>query len=890
MILAAYLVTGFLVASVYAVGMLRGRRDRHHRLGLLIPLTVACIAAPIQFAVGDTAARAIAEDQPIKFAAMECVQKTHTRRHRVHRRPLHRRTASRAGSGSRGSTRGWSASAPTPRSSASTRCRPTTGRRPTRMLHWAFDVMVGIGSALIVLAAWLRFAWLRRRDIPKTTWFLRAVAVSGVAAIVALECGWIVTEVGRQPWVVYKVMRTEDAVTGASGVWVTFSSRSRCTRRWAWPPCSILRAMARRWRERGRGGRRALRTAPSPSAGSPTRGCGMSSADAVAGVLWVGVTLYAVFAGADFGAGFWALVAGDGERGQRARELVDWAIGPVWEANHVWLIFVLVVLWTAFSDAFAIDLLDPVHPAQPGRARHRPAGLGLRLPADVRARLRGRRLATRLFGLSSLLTPFFMGTVVGAMASGRVPVGNAAGDPVTQLAEPGVSCWSGVLFVATCAYLSAVFLVSDARRAGDADLERYFTTRALAAALATGALAVAGIFVFRADARYVYDGLTHEGLPLRDPVRPVRARGARAAPARRPSRARPLAVGRGGGRGLGLGRGAVPLPPSADAHDRRRGSHERDAHRGADRVRRRGRPGAAVDRIALHARPAERDRGNRGPAGAMTTFTTTASEVEGLETIELRAPGEDGLTAAFAPGANLVLHSLTQGGRELLATNDGLRAYRERGATMGIPLLHPWANRLEVDLPENPRLVDRDHNGLPIHGALPGLLRWEVLGATADDDRACLRAQLLWDPAHEAFPIFPFPHRLEYDALLSERSIEITVTLTPTGEAAVPVSFGFHPYLRIPGGSRASAQVTLPVRQQLLHDSSMIPTGESVSFEPGTRSLGDTVWDDGFADLVPPGASWSATRNRRSRSPCCGAIPSRRCSRPRTATSCASSR
>ncbi len=247
----------------------------------------------------------------------------------------------------------------------------------------------------------------------------------------------------------------------------------------------------------------------------------------------------------------------------------------------------------------------------------------------------------------------------------------------------------------------------------------------------------------------------------------------------------------------------------------------------------------------------------------MTSYSTTESEVEGLETIELSAPGPDGLTAAFAPSANLVLHSLTQGGRELLATNDGLRAYRERGATMGIPLLHPWANRLSgsdyavagthVALPRHTPLTDRDHNGLPIHGALPALLQWDVLAATADEDRAFLRAELSWEPAHRAFPIFPFPHRLEYEAVLTGRAIEITITLAPTGEAAVPVSFGFHPYLRIPGGSRADARVTLPVRQSLLHDLSMIPTGESAPFEPGTRPLEDTEWDDGFAGLVPPG-------------------------------------
>jgi len=128
-------------------------------------------------------------------------------------------------------------------------------------------------------------------------------------------------------------------------------------------------------------------------------------------------------------------------------------------------------------------------------------------------RLKGREVAERLFGLSSLLTPFFMGTVVGAIAGERVPLGNAAGDPVTSWLNP-LSLLVGALFVATSAYLSAVFLVSDARRAGAPDLERYFTARALGAALVAGAAAVAGIFVLHADAQYLYDRLTHEALPL----------------------------------------------------------------------------------------------------------------------------------------------------------------------------------------------------------------------------------------------------------------------------------------------------------------------------------------------------------------------------------------
>jgi cytochrome d ubiquinol oxidase subunit I len=121
------------------------------------------------------------------------------------------------------------------------------------MLHWAFDTMVGICTMLIALGGWLGWAWWRRRDIPRSPWFLRAVAVSGLAAIAALECGWIVTEVGRQPWVVYKVMRTEDAVTGASGVWVTFAVVLAIYAALGVATVLILRTMSRRWRAAGDG-------------------------------------------------------------------------------------------------------------------------------------------------------------------------------------------------------------------------------------------------------------------------------------------------------------------------------------------------------------------------------------------------------------------------------------------------------------------------------------------------------------------------------------------------------------------------------------------------------------------------------------------------------------
>jgi len=232
------------------------------------------------------------------------------------------------------------------------------------------------------------------------------------------------------------------------------------------------------------------------------------------------------------------------------------------------------------------------------------------------------------------------------------------------------------------------------------------------------------------------------------------------------------------------------------------------------------------------------------------------------DTIQLEAGGGHGLRADFAPSANMVLHSLTLGGRELLAQRNGLEAYRERGSTMGVPLLHPWANRLaepgyraagtDVAFGSETDLFKRDPQGLPIHGALPSLLRWEVLDGSSDGDEASLVAGLEWGRGHRAFALFPFPHRLFYEARLSQKGLEIAVVLEPAEDVPVPVSFGFHPYLRIPGGDRATAEMYLPARRALLHDASMLPTGESVPSEPGRRRLGDSDWDDGFADLSSP--------------------------------------
>ncbi|HEX3174227.1 MAG TPA: cytochrome ubiquinol oxidase subunit I [Solirubrobacterales bacterium] len=250
MILAAYMVVGFLVASIYAVGMLRGRRDRLHRLGLLIPLTIACIATPIQLFVGDTAAREVADHQPAKFAGMECIQETGDHQ-----------TEYVGGVCTSDGVKG-AIGIPDLDSflvgfSADTKVTglqdiPADERPPANtLLHLAFDGMVGIGTALLALGAWFGFVWWRRREIPRTPWFLRAVAISGVAAILALWLGWIVTEVGRQPWIVQGYMRTSEAVTEAEGIWGVFALVLVLYVGLGTGAVLVLRAMSRRWRLEG---------------------------------------------------------------------------------------------------------------------------------------------------------------------------------------------------------------------------------------------------------------------------------------------------------------------------------------------------------------------------------------------------------------------------------------------------------------------------------------------------------------------------------------------------------------------------------------------------------------------------------------------------------------
>ena len=223
-----------------------------------------------------------------------------------------------------------------------------------------------------------------------------------------------------------------------------------------------------------------------------------------------GLAAYTVLAGADFGAGFWTLLAGPGRAGRAAsRDHARHAMGPVWEANHVWLIFVLVVCWTAYPVAFGSitsTLAIPLFITAVGIIL-RGASYALRGQLDG---ARGQRTIENVFALSSVLTPFALGTVVGGIASGRVPVGNATGNPITSWLNP-TSLVIGALAVAIGGYLAAVYLAADAHRLGERTLELDFRARALGSGLCAGAFALVGLLVVRYDAPSIFNGLTNGG-------------------------------------------------------------------------------------------------------------------------------------------------------------------------------------------------------------------------------------------------------------------------------------------------------------------------------------------------------------------------------------------
>jgi len=222
-----------------------------------------------------------------------------------------------------------------------------------------------------------------------------------------------------------------------------------------------------------------------------------------------GITAYAVLGGADFGGGFWDLTAGGAERGGRVRGMVEHSMSPVWEANHVWLIFVLVIMWTCFPIAFGSifsTLYVPLFIAVVGII-FRGTAFALRGQA---ATIGEARLLGALFATSSVLVPFCFGACLGAIGSGQVPVGNAAGDPISSWLNP-TGILVGGLAVITGAYLAAVYMAGDSVRAGLPDMERAFRARALIAGVVAGIVAIGGLVVLRSDARPLFDGLTSDG-------------------------------------------------------------------------------------------------------------------------------------------------------------------------------------------------------------------------------------------------------------------------------------------------------------------------------------------------------------------------------------------
>jgi cytochrome d ubiquinol oxidase subunit II len=232
----------------------------------------------------------------------------------------------------------------------------------------------------------------------------------------------------------------------------------------------------------------------------------------VAVVLLLALATYAVLGGADFGAGFWDLVAGSPEQGAAPRDLIEHSVGPVWEANHVWLVFIFVVTWSAFPSAYAsiwLTMFVPLTLAALGIVM-RGASFAFRKSVVT---VRFRRIFGGGFAISSVLVPFCMGTIAGGIASGQVPSGGRAGDPVDSWLNP-TSLVTGVLAVAVAAYLAAVYLVWDARRAGDTAMVEYFRRRAVLAAVVAAVLSALGLVAVHAQAPHVFDGLTSRALPV----------------------------------------------------------------------------------------------------------------------------------------------------------------------------------------------------------------------------------------------------------------------------------------------------------------------------------------------------------------------------------------
>ena len=404
---------------MYAAGILRGRRDRYHRTGFAIAFVPAAVLTPFQIFVGDTAARAIASDQPVKFAAMEYVPQTsrhvpewlggiYVNGHIYAGLKIPYMDSLLVGFAPGTQVTGWDSV-------------PPAGRPPAVwLIHLCFDAMVGLGFLLLLAGLWARTPGGGAAGCPGSGCSGCSAAVSGVAAIVAMECGWVVTEVGRQPWVVYQILTTAQAATTNGGVVTSLTLIIVLYAVLGVARSPILRMLARRWRRGDAAeGRRPYGPPPAARRGRARRPGGVVMAAAPsAAILLACVTLYAVLGGADFGGGLWDLLAGGTGAGSAPRA-ADRRVDHPGVGGQPRL--------ARLRSGHLLDRL----PARVRRGddRRRRCRCGSPSPGSCCAGRASRsarkspgppaaRLAGAAFAFSSLLTPFFMGTVIGAIATG----------------------------------------------------------------------------------------------------------------------------------------------------------------------------------------------------------------------------------------------------------------------------------------------------------------------------------------------------------------------------------------------------------------------------------------------------------------------------------------
>ena len=443
MVVAAYVVGGFLVSSVYAAAMLRGRTDHYHRLGFIIGFTVAAIAMPIQMGVGDGLARWVYNNQPVKFAAIELVPATTSD---VPETLLGRLSSSGQVEGGLGipGLASWLSDPSTGSTtvvqgldSVPADQRPTY--REVNVVHLAWDVMVGLGTLLFLFTLWFWASVMFRRRMPRSRWFLGGASVCGVLAVVALEAGWTLSEVGRQPWIVYNVMRVEDAATTNSGVWVTFIGVAVLYVLLGVSLVLVLLAMSRRFRaQEAREAQEGFDDTDSPYGPrqpAPDVTCPFAMSTAAAsrpdrrGHLLRGLRGSGLRSG-PLGPdrrrdGAWRAPA----RGHRPLDRPG--VGSEPRVAHLHF----VVLWTCFPEAYAsitLTFFVPLTIAAFGIVL-RGAGFAFR-KAVVRTRF--RRAFGALFAISSVLVPYCFGAVAGGIASRPRAGGWPGRRPLGQLGQP----------------------------------------------------------------------------------------------------------------------------------------------------------------------------------------------------------------------------------------------------------------------------------------------------------------------------------------------------------------------------------------------------------------------------------------------------------------------